>query len=89
ARTLVMRPEIIFFDEPTSALDPALTQEVLNVIKNLSTQKKTMLIVTHEMEFAKNVADKIIFMKDGKILDSGSVEYMINNDNIVIRQFLS
>ena len=71
ARALAMNPNILFFDEPTSALDPELTGEILRVIKDLATEKMTMVIVTHEMSFAKKVADTIIFMDDGFIVENG------------------
>lgn len=71
ARALSMQPDILCFDEPTSALDPELTGEVLRVIKELANQKTTMIIVTHEMNFAKDVSDKVIFMDDGYILEQG------------------
>lgn len=71
ARALSMQPDILCFDEPTSALDPELTGEVLKVIKELANQKTTMIIVTHEMSFAKDVSDKVIFMDDGCILEQG------------------
>ena len=74
ARSLAMKPKIILFDEPTSALDPELTGEILRVIKDLATEKMTMVIVTHEMSFAKKVADTIIFMDDGFIVENGSNE---------------
>ena len=74
ARALVMQPDILCFDEPTSALDPELTGEVLRVIKGLKGEDHTMIVVTHEMEFAKNVADKIIFMADGVIEEMGTPE---------------
>lgn len=72
ARALMLKPEILCFDEPTSALDPELTGEVLKVIKGLKGSDMTMIIVTHEMAFAKNVADKVIFMADGVIEESGT-----------------
>lgn len=72
ARALALEPDILCFDEPTSALDPELTGEVLKVIKNLKSGDSTMIVVTHEMEFARNVADKIIFMADGQIEEIGS-----------------
>lgn len=72
ARALSLKPKILCFDEPTSALDPELTGEVLNVIKELKSPEIAMIIVTHEMKFAKEVSDKIIFMVDGKIEDMGS-----------------
>ena len=71
ARALALKPAILCFDEPTSALDPALTGEVLRVIKGLKEQGRTMLIVTHEMEFAKNVADRVVFFADGRIEEEG------------------
>ena len=72
ARALMMNPEILCFDEPTSALDPELTGEVLKVIKSLKDEGSTMIVVTHEMEFAKNVSDKIIFMADGVVEECGT-----------------
>lgn len=79
ARALAINPEILFFDEPTSALDPELTGEILKVIKELAAEKMTMVIVTHEMEFAKDVADKIIFMDNGIIIEEGSSEEVFSN----------
>ena len=79
ARALCMNPEILFFDEPTSALDPELTQEVLKVIRSLAAEHMTMVIVTHEMGFARDVADHIIFMSDGVIAEEGPAEELINN----------
>lgn len=79
ARALVMDPDILCFDEPTSALDPELTGEVLKVIKSLKDSSSTMIVVTHEMEFAKNVADKIIFMADGVIEEMGTPEEVFEN----------
>ncbi len=72
ARALALSPSVLCFDEPTSALDPELTGEVLKVIKDLRDEGRTMLIVTHEMEFAKNVADKVIFIADGEIAEEGT-----------------
>ena len=72
ARALALSPDILCFDEPTSALDPELTGEVLKVIKGLRDEGRTMIIVTHEMEFARNVSDKIIFMADGVIEEEGT-----------------
>ncbi|PIC65530.1 polar amino acid ABC transporter ATP-binding protein [Sporosarcina sp. P13] len=72
ARALMMNPEILLFDEPTSALDPQLTKEVLHVMKNLAEEHMTMIVVTHEMEFASSVANRVIFMDDGMIVESGS-----------------
>lgn len=79
ARALAMSPEILCFDEPTSALDPELTGEVLKVIKALKSGDSTMIVVTHEMEFAKNVADKVIFMADGVIEEYGTPEEVFDN----------
>ena len=79
ARALAMSPDILCFDEPTSALDPELTGEVLNVIKGLKSSDSTMIIVTHEMNFARNVADKIIFMADGIVEEMGTPEEVFDN----------
>jgi len=79
ARALAMNPDILCFDEPTSALDPELTGEVLKVIKSLKSSDSTMIVVTHEMEFAKNVADKIIFMADGVIEEMGTPAEVFDN----------
>lgn len=79
ARALALEPDILCFDEPTSALDPELTGEVLKVIKGLKSKDSTMIIVTHEMEFAKNVSDKVIFMADGVIEEMGTPEEVFGN----------
>lgn len=79
ARALALSPDILCFDEPTSALDPELTGEVLRVIRELKNSDRTMIIVTHEMEFAKNVSDKVIFMSDGVIEEMGTPEEIFNN----------
>ena len=79
ARALCLRPEILFFDEPTSALDPELTGEVLKVIRQLAEEKMTMVIVTHEMPFARMVADHIVFMDGGVIVEEGPPEQVIGN----------
>ncbi len=79
ARALIMHPDILCFDEPTSALDPELTGEVLKVINKLSEQKTTMIIVTHEMEFARDVADHVIFMDGGIICEQGDPQEVFNN----------
>ncbi len=79
ARALAMKPEILFFDEPTSALDPELTGEVLKVIKELAESKMTMVIVTHEMSFARAVSDKVIFMDHGVIVEQGAPEELFGN----------
>ena len=88
ARALAMNPDILFFDEPTSALDPELTGEILNVIKDLAAMKMTMVIVTHEMAFARNVADTIIFMDDGVIVEEGTPEEVFSSDNQRMKEFL-
>ena len=79
ARALCLNPEILFFDEPTSALDPELTIEVLKVIRQLAAEHMTMVIVTHEMSFARDVADRIIFMDKGVIVEEGPAAEVINN----------
>ena len=79
ARALAMNPKVILFDEPTSALDPELTGEILKVIRDLAAKDMTMVIVTHEIEFAKNVADRIIFMADGYILEEGPAQEIVDN----------
>ena len=78
ARALCLHPEILFFDEPTSALDPELTGEVLRVIRDLAAEDMTMLIVTHEIEFALGVADNVVFMDGGYIVESGTAEELIH-----------
>lgn len=89
ARALAMKPDILFFDEPTSALDPELTGEVLKVIKQLADEKMTMVIVTHEMSFAKAVSDRVIFMDNGVIVEQGSPEEVFDNTaNERTKQFL-
>ena len=88
ARALAMNPDILFFDEPTSALDPELTGEILNVIKDLAAQNMTMVIVTHEMAFARNVADTIIFMDGGVIVEEGTPEEVFSSDNQRMKDFL-
>lgn len=79
ARTLAIAPQIIFMDEPTSALDPELVGEVLKVVKKLESQNRTMVIVTHEIQFAKEIADRVIFMCDGKIIEEGIPKDVIDN----------
>ena len=78
-RALMMNPEIMLFDEPTSSLDPEITKEVLHTMKQLAEEKMTMLIVTHEIGFAKEVASKILFMSNGEILESGTPDEIFNN----------
>ena len=81
ARALAMNPEIMLFDEPTSALDPELTGEVLKVIKALAAKNMTMIIVTHEMSFAKEVADRVVFMDEGNIIANDIPENIFSKDN--------
>lgn len=88
ARALAMKPKILFFDEPTSALDPELTGEILKIIKDLAAEKMTMVIVTHEMNFAKNVSDYVIFMDKGVIAEEGRPEEVFNSDNQRMKEFL-
>lgn len=90
ARALALKPDVLCFDEPTSALDPELTGEVLNVIKSLKDSNSTMIVVTHEIEFARDVADKIIYMSDGVIAEEGTPDEVINNpQNPRTKAFLS
>ena len=90
ARALALEPDILCFDEPTSALDPELTGEVLKVIRGLADRHTTMIIVTHEMAFARDVADHIIFMDDGLIVEQGAPHDVIDNPKEErTRQFLS
>ena len=88
ARALAMKPDILFFDEPTSALDPELTGEILRVIKNLAAENMTMVIVTHEMQFARNVSDNIIFMDNGYVAERGTPEEVFNSKNARMQEFL-
>ena len=89
ARALMMNPDILFFDEPTSALDPEITGEVLKVIKGLAAQNMTMVIITHEMNFARDVSDKIVFMDKGIIAAEGTPEEIFTSDNARLHEFLS
>ena len=90
ARTLAMEPDIILFDEPTSALDPEMIGEVLDVMKSLADENYTIVCVTHEMGFAKEVADRIVFMSDGKIIEEGTpAEFFSNPKTARAKQFLS
>ncbi len=90
ARALVLSPKILCFDEPTSALDPMLTGEVLKVIKSLRDEGRTMIIVTHEMDFAKNVSDKIAFMSEGVVAEYGTPDEVFNNSSDEeLRRFLA
>lgn len=88
ARALAKQPQILFFDEPTSALDPELTAEVLKVIKELAKEHMTMIIVTHEMQFAKEVSDRIIFMEHGVIQAQGSPEELFEMKNERLKEFM-
>ncbi|EXU76284.1 MULTISPECIES: L-cystine ABC transporter ATP-binding protein TcyN [Erwinia] len=89
ARALAMRPQVILFDEPTSALDPELVGEVLNTIRALAEEKRTMVIVTHEMSFARDVADRVIFMDQGRIVEQGAAEALFTTPQQPrTRQFL-
>lgn len=90
ARVLAMKPEVMLFDEPTSALDPEMVNEVLDVMKGLAREDITILCVTHEMGFAREVADRIIFMDKGKIVENTDVEtFFKHTDNPRIKEFLS
>lgn len=88
ARALALQPKILFFDEPTSALDPELTGEVLKVIKELAMEKMTMIIVTHEMQFAKELSDRIIFMEEGQIQAEGTPGQIFSTKNDRIQEFI-
>ena len=88
ARALALQPKILFFDEPTSALDPELTAEVLKVIRQLASEHMTMIIVTHEMQFAREVSDRIIFMEQGVIVEEGSPEALFTTENARVREFI-
>ena len=89
-RALCMQPDVMLFDEPTSALDPEMVGEVLEVMKSLAKEGMTMAVVTHEMGFAKEVADRVVFMADGKILETGSPEEIFSNPKTEkAKQFLA
>ena len=88
ARALCMNPDILFFDEPTSALDPELTGEILKVIKALAAEHITMVIVTHEMTFARDISDRIIFMDDGVIAVEGTPEQVFASEHARMKEFL-
>lgn len=88
ARALALEPKILFFDEPTSALDPELTGEVLKVIKSLADLHMTMVIVTHEMAFAKEISDRVIFMDQGVIIEDAPPEEVFQSENERTREFL-
>ena len=90
ARALAMEPEIMLFDEPTSALDPEMVKEVLSVMKDLALEGMTMLVVSHEMGFAKEVGDRILFMDDGLVVEEGTPEKIFNNPTHPrLKEFLS
>ncbi len=88
ARALALNPKVLFFDEPTSALDPELTGEVLKVIKSLAEKKMTMVIVTHEMNFAKNISDRVIFMDKGLIAVEGTPDEVFQSNHTRMQEFL-
>lgn len=88
ARALAMQPEMLCFDEPTSALDPELTQEVLSVMRDLAAERMTMMVVTHEMSFARDVADRVIFMENGQIVEQGPPARLFNSVNPRTVRFL-
>lgn len=88
ARALALEPKVLFFDEPTSALDPELTGEVLKVIRDLAALHMTMIIVTHEMNFAREVSDRMIFMENGVIRAEGSPEELFNSDDERLKSFM-
>ena len=88
ARALALQPEILFFDEPTSALDPELTGEVLKVIKELAKEHMTMIIVTHEMQFARELSDRIIFMEGGVIRQQGTPEELFGSPDERVKEFI-
>jgi polar amino acid transport system ATP-binding protein len=88
ARALCMEPQILFFDEPTSALDPELTGEILSVMRQLAEEDMTMVIVTHEMSFAADISDKVVFMDNGLIVEEGEAELIKNPQNERTRAFL-
>jgi polar amino acid transport system ATP-binding protein len=88
ARALALKPDILCFDEPTSALDPELTGEVLKVIRNLAEKNTTMIIVTHEMQFARQVADTVLFIDEGVIVEYGAPELLDNPSSDRLKRFL-
>jgi polar amino acid transport system ATP-binding protein len=90
ARALALKPQVLCFDEPTSALDPELTGEILAVIKDLAKEKMTMMVVTHEMSFARDISDRVIFMDEGVIIEEGSPEQLfLHTNNKRTKRFLN
>ncbi|PGT88776.1 amino acid ABC transporter ATP-binding protein [Bacillus sp. AFS040349] len=90
ARALALNPEVLLFDEPTSSLDPELVDEVLSVIKAVANEGNTMLIVTHELNFAREISDRVVFMEDGTILEEGTAEQIFSNPSVErTKKFLS
>ena len=90
ARALALNPEVILFDEPTSSLDPELVDEVLTVIRNVANEGNTILLVTHELDFAREIADRIVFMEDGIIVEEGTAEQIFTNPTVErTKQFIS
>ncbi|MDP4109864.1 MAG: amino acid ABC transporter ATP-binding protein [Bacillota bacterium] len=90
ARALALNPKVLFFDEPTSALDPELTGEILKVIRDLAREKMTMMVVTHEMAFARDVADRVIFMDQGVVIEDGAPDkILVSPENERIKAFLN
>jgi L-cystine transport system ATP-binding protein len=90
ARALALKPEVLLFDEPTSSLDPELVDEVLAVIKKVASEGNTMLIVTHELNFAREISDRVVFMESGIILEEGTAEQIFSNPRIErTKKFLS
>lgn len=88
ARALCMQPDIMCFDEPTSALDPMLTKEVLSVMRDLAREKMTMIVVTHEMEFAREVSNRVVFMENGTIVEDSPPEMLFSSKNERVQRFL-
>lgn len=88
ARALAMNPDILFFDEPTSALDPELTGEILKVIKELAAEQITMVIVTHEMSFARDISNRILFMDQGLVAVEGTPDEVFHSENVRMQEFL-
>ena len=88
ARALCMQPKIMCFDEPTSALDPMLTKEVLSVMRDLAREKMTMIVVTHEMEFARDVSDRVVFMENGVIVEDAPPDQLFASENERVQRFL-